>query len=129
MMSKKRIFFIKVISIIALLSISLPSQKFNMPYSLAIFLTLSERIIESDLSYDLLMSLVAVIGMVLVFNKSRIITAFGYLLSIILLCISIIYLSNRKFDLYFWIPLAIFISCVVIVFVNPFKNKKELVTT
>lgn len=128
-MYNKKIIFIKVISIIALLSISLPSQKFNMPYSLAIFLTLSERIIESDLSYDLLMSLVAVIGMVLVFSKSRIITAFGYLLSIILLCISIIYLSNRKFDLYFWIPLAIFISCVVIVFVNPFKNKKELVTT
>lgn len=116
--------YLKITSILAISFIQLPSQKFSLPFGIGIFLTIFERISEFDISSDLLLSLLFILGLILLFfrNKWGILT--GYVLLIFPLYFYIKNLSHQKFEMSFWIPLLIFITTSITVCFYKFKKKQ-----
>ncbi|WP_417196174.1 hypothetical protein [Bizionia sp.] len=118
-MNKYKIIFLKIISILALLAVFVPGKKFDIPYGFILILTPFERIMENDLSLDLLIHVIGISGLILIFLKNKIISTLGYLLAIFPLIMILINSNSLKFSWLFWIPVLI----LIIIFTVLLKNR------
>ncbi len=113
---KNRRNILKIVSVIALLSIVVPSKKFDIPYGLLLFLEPLERINEHDVSTDLIVQILGILGLFLIFLKNKMASILGYILAIIPLLTILLNIRPPHFSLLFWISLIIFMICSFIVF-------------
>lgn len=119
----KRSIILKLISIITISLIHLPSQKFSIPYGMGVFMTLTERISELEFSSDFFLNLLFVVGLVLIFRRNKWTLLVAYFLMIIPLIFYIMNVSKFEFGALFWIPLSLFIITSILVVKRAFKNQ------
>lgn len=125
-MRNKKIIVLKIISILAIVFIHLPSQKISIPYGMGIVFTITERLSELDFSYDLYLSFLFVLGLCLIFFKSKWVNLGGYLSMTIPLIVFITNISSKRFGTLFWIPSLIYLSLLVVVLYMKFSKVNSL---
>tara|TARA_B100001059_G_C17670717_1_gene494376 strand:+ start:334 stop:738 length:405 start_codon:yes stop_codon:yes gene_type:complete len=124
-MKTKKSIILKVVSVIAILFIHIPSEKIPLPYGMGIFLTITERISEFDISTDLFLSLGCIIGLILLFMKHKWLVLLGYVLMITPLVLFVYNVSKYQSNLLFWIPLFLFMGLASLVLFQEFQKGEQ----
>jgi len=122
-MSRRIIITLKIISILALSVIHLPSDKISFAFGLSVLFTLIERISEFNLSPDLWLSLSFLLGMFMVFNKRKWLLLLGYSMMTIPFTFFITGKQLFRAGYLFWIPLFVFLIIAIFILVKAFREK------
>ena len=120
--NSRKLFLYKIISLLCLFLIFIPSDKFSLPYIVFVLALLIGNISNLIFSSDLFFSLISIIGFIMIFIKKKYVTLAGYLLASLNFSILIYYVDFNKLDFWFWIPLLLFIVTSVYVIVLKFNN-------
>lgn len=120
--NSRKLFLYKIISLLCLFLIFIPSDKFSLPYIVFVLALLIGNISNLIFSSDVFFSLISIIGFIMIFIKKKYVTLAGYLLASLNFSILIYYVDFNKLDFWFWIPLLLFIVTSVYVIVLKFNN-------
>lgn len=123
-MSTKRSIILKIVSVLTVFFIHLPSQKFSIPYGMGVLFTLTERISELQFTSDFFINSMFIFGLLILFSKKKWLILGGYILLITPLLFYIANVSKYNFGIFFWIPLALFLVISTIVVFQNFKTHK-----
>lgn len=120
--NSRKLFLYKIISLLCLFLIFIPSDKFSLPYIVFVLALLIGNISNLIFSSDVFFSLISIIGFIMIFIKKKYVTLAGYLLASLNFSILIYHVDFNKLDFWFWIPLLLFIVTSVYVIVLKFNN-------
>lgn len=122
-MKKIVIILAKILSVIAISLVSLPSQKISLSYGFSILATIIERLSELDFASDLFLSLLFIAGIVFIFLKNKWFNLFGFIFMIIPLLIFSWGKPLGNFKFLFWAPLFLYISLSSYIIINKMKTE------
>jgi hypothetical protein len=117
----KKLFFIKIISLLSLCLVFIPSDKFSSPYIIYVLALLIGNLSNLVFSSDLFFSLICIIGFIMMFNKRKYVVLIGYLLAPLLIPILLNTRINRV-NIWVWLPIMIFIISAGYVIYLEFKK-------
>ena len=127
-MKNKIVIILKVVSILAISFVHLPSQKLSIPYAMSIVFVFSERVADVDFASDFFLSLLFLIGIVFLFLKSRWVNIVGFILIVLPLLFFVIGTPLKRFNTFFWLPFFIYlVSAFIIIYKSFGESNKKLI--
>ncbi|WP_417196170.1 hypothetical protein [Bizionia sp.] len=122
-LEKKLIIPLKIISIIALLCVSIPGNKFDILYGLLASFCILDSFYRLDfLNSHFILSFLLLVGLFMIFNKRKNIILMGYTLSLPLLIANVYYIQP-DFETSFYLPFIIFTFSMILVLYLKFQEK------
>lgn len=119
-------FLFKILSMIFLIFILIPYNKFSIYYGVSIIVMFIDQIQSLNfLSLEFTISFSSLFGAALVFSKNKTYSIIGYIL-IFLRLVLIITKNKNDFNLLFWFPFYGFILFMLLTLYYVFKDSKKI---